>query len=136
LTIAGTYEVTATDSKSCPITKVAGTITALNPPKGMTLTPTAVKCPSNTTDVTITNVVNAAGVAVPTTGLEYRIKLPVPPGTSTYQTSNTFTGLAAGKTYTFEVRDANFCVYEKILDVPSLPVFAVALKSQNNISCS
>lgn len=136
LTIEGDYEVTATDSKSCPITKTAGTIKALNPPKGMTLTPTAVKCPSNTTDVTITNVVNAAGVAVPTTGLEYRIKLPVPPGTSTYQTSNTFTGLAAGKTYTFEVRDANFCVYEKILDVPSLPVFAVALKSQSNISCS
>ena len=136
LTIAGDYEVTATDSKSCPITKAAGTIKALNPPKGMTLTPTAVKCPSNTTDVTITNVVDAAGIALPTAGLEYRIKLPVPPGTSTYQTSNTFTGLAAGKTYTFEVRDANLCVYEKVLDVPSLPVFAVALKSQNEISCS
>ncbi|KAF2332185.1 T9SS type B sorting domain-containing protein [Flavobacterium nitrogenifigens] len=136
LTIAGTYEVTATDSKSCPITKVVGTINALNPPKGMTLTPTAVKCPSNTTDVTITNVVNASGVAVPTAGLEYRIKLPVPPGTSTYQTSNTFTGLAAGKTYTFEVRDANFCVYEQILDVPSLPVFTVSSTSKNDISCS
>ena len=136
LTIPGSYDVTATDSKSCPITKTAGTINALNPPKGMTLTPGAVTCPSNATTVTITNVVNAAGVAVPTTGLEYRIKLPVPPGTSTYQPSNTFTGLAAGVTYTFEVRDANFCVYEKTLNVPSLSVFTVSLLSQNEISCS
>ncbi|OXA79362.1 hypothetical protein B0A65_10430 [Flavobacterium frigidimaris] len=135
LTVPGTYTVTITDSKSCSKTVAAGTIVAPNPPKGMDITPTAVTCPSNTANAVITNVVNAAGDPVPTAGLEYRIKLPVPPGTTTYQTSNTFNGLAAGITYTFEVRDANKCVYEKTLEIKALPVITVTVKSSNNISC-
>lgn len=132
---AGFYSVTITDSKSCSKTVVAGTITALNPPKDMTINPTPVTCPSNKSNVTITNVLNAAGVAVPTAGLKYRIKLPVPPGTTTYQTSNAFNGLNAGVTYTFEVIDANNCVYEESLEIKALPNISVTPKSQNNISC-
>jgi gliding motility-associated-like protein len=135
LTVPGDYTVTITDSKSCSKTVTAGTIVALNPPKGMTLTPSAVTCPSNTSNVIITNVVNDAGIAVPTAGLEYRIKSPTPPGTTTYQPSNSFTGLAAGVTYTFEVRDANKCVYEKSIEIKSLPAITVTVKSSNNISC-
>lgn len=135
LIAAGTYTVEITDSKGCPKTVSAGTIVALNSPAGMTLTPTAVTCPSNTASVTITNVVNAAGVAVPTAGLEYRIKSPTPPGTTTYQTSNQFNGLAAGKTYTFEVRDAKKCVYEKDLEIKALTTIVVTEKSKISISC-
>lgn len=135
LTVPGDYTVTITDSKSCSKTVTAGTIVALNPPKGMTLTPSAVTCPSNTSNVTITNVVNDAGVAVPTAGLEYRIKSPTPPGTTTYQPGNSFNGLAAGVTYVFEVRDANKCVYEKSIEIKSLPAITVTVKSSNNISC-
>lgn len=135
LIAAGTYTVEITDSKGCPKTVSAGTIVALNSPAGMTLTPGAVTCPSNTASVTITNVVNAAGVAVPTAGLEYRIKSPTPPGTTTYQTNNQFNGLAAGVTYTFEVRDAKKCVYEKELEIKALPVFAVTVKSKISIAC-
>lgn len=132
LIIPGNYEVTITDSKGCSKTVSAGTISALNPPKGMTIQNDPVTCPTNTATVTITDVVNEAGVAVPTTGLEYRIKLPT---ATAFQLSNTFAGLAAGVVYTFEVRDANKCVYEKIHEIKALSVFEVKVKSQNDISC-
>ncbi|WP_125718424.1 T9SS type B sorting domain-containing protein [Flavobacterium ustbae] len=136
LTTPGSYSVTATDSKSCTKTvAVVGQIVALNPPKGMTINNSAVTCPSNRANVTITNVVNAAGTGVPTAGLEYRIKAPTASATA-FQSSNTFTGLAAGLTYTFEVRDANKCLYEKIHEIKALPTITVTVKSQNDISCA
>lgn len=133
LTIPGVYEVTVTDRKGCSTTVPAGTIVALNPPKGMTIQNSAVTCPTNTATVTITNVVNEANVAVPTAGLEYRIKAPT---ATAFQSSNTFTGLAAGVIYTFEVRDANKCLYEKVHEIKALPVFAVSVKSKTDITCS
>ncbi|MFH6945277.1 T9SS type B sorting domain-containing protein [Flavobacterium sp. FlaQc-50] len=132
LTAAGVYTVTITDAKSCPKTIPAGTIVALNPPKGMTLTPTAVTCPTNKANVTISNVVNAAGIAVPTTGLKYRMLLPT---VGTYQPSNVFAGLDAGITYKFEVADANNCKFEKEISIASLPTISVTVKSQINVMC-
>ncbi|PBJ12757.1 T9SS type B sorting domain-containing protein [Flavobacterium sp. ACN6] len=133
LSTAGSYSVTVTDSKGCTKTvAVTGTIVALNPPKGMTIGNSAVTCPTNTATVTITNVVNAAGTAVSTTGLEYRIKAPT---ATAFQSGNTFAGLAAGVTYTFEVRDANKCLYEKIHEIKALPVFTVTEKSKTDVKC-
>lgn len=137
LTATGSYEVTVTDSKSCPKTAaVTGSITALNPPKGMKFSNSAVTCPTNKATVTITNVVNAAGVAVPTTGLEYRITAPAASATTTYQPGNSFAGLTAGTAYTFEVRDANKCIYSDSYTIKALPVITVDLKSQTPIKCS
>nr|WP_294783527.1 T9SS type B sorting domain-containing protein [uncultured Flavobacterium sp.] len=135
ITIAGDYEVVITDNKNCSKTVAAGTITALNPPKGMTINNSAVTCPTNKATVTISNVVNGAGVAVPTTGLEYRIKFPAAYATTTYQTSNTFAGIPAGIEFVFEVRDANKCLYEKRYTITELPVIAVTVKSQNPVVC-
>ncbi|MDX6190414.1 DUF11 domain-containing protein [Flavobacterium sp. Fl-318] len=132
LTAAGVYTVTITDAKSCPKTIPAGTIVALNPPKGMTLTPTAITCPTNKANVTISNVVNAAGIAVPTTGLKYRMLLPT---VGAYQPSNVFAGLDAGITYKFEVADANNCKFEKEISIASLPTISVTVKSQINVMC-
>lgn len=135
LSTPGNYSVTVTDSKGCTKTvTVTGTIVALDPPKGMTINNSAVTCPSNRANVTITNVVNAAGTPVSTTGLEYRIKAPTASVTA-FQSGNTFTGLAAGVTYTFEVRDANKCLYEKIHEIKALPVISAAVKSQTNVVC-
>jgi gliding motility-associated-like protein len=137
LTTPGSYSVTVTDSKNCTKTiTVPGQIVAPNPPAGMTINNSAVTCPTNKATVTITNVVNAAGVAVSTTGLEYRIKAPAAYATTTYQSSNSFAGLDAGVTYTFEVRDANKCIYEKVHEIKALPVTSVSVASQSNISCS
>ncbi|WP_433779616.1 T9SS type B sorting domain-containing protein [Flavobacterium anhuiense] len=137
LTTPGSYSVTVTDSKNCTKTiTVPGQIVAPNPPAGMTINNSAVTCPTNKATVTITNVVNAAGVAVSTTGLEYRIKAPAAYATTTFQSSNSFAGLDAGVTYTFEVRDANKCVYEKVYEIKALPVISVSVASQSNISCS
>lgn len=135
LSTPGNYSVTVTDSKGCTKTvTVTGTIVALDPPKGMTINNSAVTCPSNRANVTITNVVNAAGTPVSTTGLEYRIKAPTASVTA-FQSGNTFTGLAAGVTYTFEVRDANKCLYEKIHEIKALPVISATVKSQTNVVC-
>ncbi|MFH6997852.1 T9SS type B sorting domain-containing protein [Flavobacterium sp. FlaQc-57] len=119
ISVAGDYTVTITDSNLCTFTTTPKlTIVDLNPPKGMTITTTtAATCPTNTGSVTITDVVNAANVPVPTTGLEYRI---VSPTATPFQPSNVFDNIKAGITYKFEVRDANKCTYEKthLIDLP------------------
>ncbi|WP_161568421.1 T9SS type B sorting domain-containing protein [Flavobacterium cupreum] len=132
LSTEGVYTVTITDSKSCSVTIPAGTITKLNPPAAMTLTPSKVTCPSNTASVTISDVKNAAGVLLPTAGLQYRMLLPT---VGTYQTSNVFTGLAAGVSYKFEVKDANNCKFEETIFISALPTIAVTFKSQVDIVC-
>lgn len=123
ISVAGDYTVTITDSNDCTFTTTPKlTIVDLNPPKGMTITTTtAATCPSNTGSVTITGVVNAANVPVPTTGLEYRI---VSPTATAFQSSNVFDNIKADITYKFEVRDANKCTYEKT-HLITLPTFTV-----------
>lgn len=135
INIAGAYEVIVTDKKNCSKTVAAGTITALNPPKGMTIKNSAVTCPTNKATITISDVVNAAGALVSTTGLEYRIKSPAPYATTTYQSSAVFAGLPAGIDFVFEVRDARKCVTEKGHKITELPVIAVTLQSQNPVVC-
>ncbi|OXB06568.1 gliding motility-associated C-terminal domain-containing protein [Flavobacterium pectinovorum] len=134
ITVAGVYTVTISDANSCSQTIAAGTINALNPPTGMTITTTtAATCPTNKGSVTITNVVNAAGVAVPTAGLEYRISLPAS-ATTAFQSSNVFNGLDANVLYTFEVRDANKCITSKTHTIALPATFSVG-GTPKNITC-
>lgn len=110
LSTPGIYTVTITDANSCTKTVAAGTIAPLNKPAAMTITTTtAATCPTNKGSITITDVKNAAGVLIAGT-LEYRIVLPT---ATAFQPSNIFNNLDANVAYTFEVRDANKCTYQK-----------------------
>ncbi|MGA9639367.1 beta strand repeat-containing protein, partial [Flavobacterium sp.] len=132
LTVAGNYTVVVTDGKGCAITTTpALTIVALNPPAAMTISNSALTCPTNKATVTITNVTNSAGDAI-TSGLEYRMVLPT---AGTFSSSNSFANLDPGITYTFEVKDANNCKYSKTHTITSLPVFTVGLKSSVDVTC-
>ncbi|WP_348811958.1 T9SS type B sorting domain-containing protein [Flavobacterium maritimum] len=132
LSVAGNYTVTVTDAKNCSVTSSPPmVISALNPPAAMTIGNSALTCPTNKATVTITNVMNSAGVLI-MSGLEYRI---VSPTATPFQSSNSFAGLDPGIIYTFEVRDANNCRYSKPYTITPLPVFTVALKSFVNETC-
>ncbi|MDP5198362.1 T9SS type B sorting domain-containing protein [Flavobacterium sp. DG2-3] len=106
INVAGNYTVRITDANSCSVVENAGTVNALNAPTAMTITTTtAATCPDNKGSVTITNVRNAAGVAITGT-LEYRIIAPITVGPNS---TGVFNNLDANVEYTFEVRDANQC---------------------------
>ncbi|WP_343705066.1 T9SS type B sorting domain-containing protein [Flavobacterium sp.] len=110
INVAGVYTVRITDANSCSVVISAGTVNKLNPPAAMTITTTtAATCPDNKGSVTITNVLDAAGVAITGT-LEYRIIAPITAGPNS---TGIFNGLDANVEYTFEVRDANQCKYTK-----------------------
>ncbi|WP_433834502.1 T9SS type B sorting domain-containing protein [Flavobacterium anhuiense] len=108
INVAGIYTVRITDANNCSVVVNAGTVNSLNPPAAMTIsTTTAATCPDNKGSVTITNVTNAAGVALTGT-LEYRIIAPITAGPNN---TGVFNGLDANVEYTFEVRDANQCKF-------------------------
>ncbi|WAC02213.1 hypothetical protein N7U66_21085 [Lacinutrix neustonica] len=123
---AGTYTITVQDANSC--TAIVGTITIdpLDPPTDLTFSSTALTCPSNTSDVTLT----ATGGS-PT--LEYQIIAPAGAATP-YQSSNVFTGLAPG-TYTFQVNDGNACTYSESYTITALPALTVVGQTLNDITC-
>ncbi|WP_082041785.1 SprB repeat-containing protein [Lacinutrix sp. Hel_I_90] len=123
---AGTYTITVQDANNC--TSVVGTITIapLDPPTDLMFSNTALTCPSNTSDVTITTT-----GGTPT--LEYQIIAPAGAATP-YQASNVFTGLAPG-TYTFQVNDANACTYSESYTITALPALTVVGQNLNDITC-
>ncbi|MFN4257206.1 MAG: MopE-related protein, partial [Saprospiraceae bacterium] len=101
---AGTYTVTATDTKMCQIT---GSFTLTEPPV-----------------LAITNIISAPS------GTKYRVTVTatggVPPlkyrrntatGFTSANTTGIFTGLVAG-TYTFRVEDANGCIVNQVQAIP------------------
>jgi gliding motility-associated-like protein len=123
----GTYTVTVQDSSGCSENINTITIESLNPPTDLDFDSTALTCPSNLSTVTITNV--TGGI----TPLEYQIIAPSGAATG-YQTSNVFADLAPG-TYTFQVRDANDCIYSESYTITPLDAISVVGESLNNISC-
>lgn len=126
LNTPGVYEVKISDKNSCSKTIPAGTINALNRPAAMTITTTtAATCPTNKGSVTITNVRNAAGVAITGT-LEYRIISPITAGPNS---TGVFNNLDANVLYTFEVRDANQCKYTDTHTIAPPASFTVGSKS-------
>lgn len=124
----GTYTITIKDASGC--TNIAGVITIvpLNPPTDLTITSSPVTCPSNTSDVTI------SGVTGGVTPLEYQIIAPASAVTP-YQTSNVFTGLAPG-TYTFQVKDANECIYSESYTIAPLPPLTVSTVLTKDLDCT
>ena len=123
----GTYDVVIKDANDCTFVTNEITILPLDPPTDLTFSNTPITCPTNTAAVTITGVIG--GVAP----FEYRITAPAPAVTP-YQTSATFAGLAPG-TYTFEVKDANDCVYSESYAIQPLPALSVVGQPINDVSC-
>ncbi len=122
----GTYTVTIRDDSGCTIALAPIDIDALNPPTDLAFSNTPLTCPTLESDVTIT----------PTGGegtLEYRITAPAG-ATTGYQNSNVFTGLTPN-VYTFEVRDANNCVYSESYNIDNIPVLAATGQTIRNVSC-
>jgi len=123
----GTYTLTIRDANGCTFIPASVVINPLNPPTDMTFSSTPLTCPSNTSTVTITSVTD--GVSP----FEYQIIAPVASATA-YQSSNVFSGLAAG-TYTFQVRDANDCTYSESYTIDPLPGLTVVGQQTSNVSC-
>ena len=123
----GTYTVTIRDANSCTFVTASITIDPLDPPTDLMFTNTQLSCPTLTSDVTIT------GTTGGTLPLEYQIIAPIASATA-YQTSNIFTGLAPG-TYTFQVRDANDCVYSESYTINPLDPLSVVGQTLNDITC-
>ncbi|MGS2726237.1 T9SS type B sorting domain-containing protein [Psychroserpens sp. BH13MA-6] len=125
---AGTYTVIIQDANSCTFIANVITIAPLDPPTDITFDSSPVTCPSNTSDVTIT------GVTGGTTPLEYQIIAPSAYATA-YQTSNVFAGLEPG-TYTFQVRDANDCVYSESYTIDPIPSPTVNVVLAEGLDCT
>lgn len=128
LTVAGSYTVTATDAKGCPLTSAPMAIDALTPPTAMTFTNTLVTCPTNKTDITIDTY---TGGSLP---VEYRISAPAAAVTP-FQSSATFTNLDPGVTYRFEIRDAKNCLFSTTYSVPVLPTLSASGVVVSNVVC-
>ena len=124
----GTYTVTIRDSSGCAFIAAPVVIEALNPPTDLDFTSSTLVCPAITSDITITGTTGGTGT------LEYQIMAPTASATA-YQNSNIFTGLSPD-TYTFQVRDANGCVYSESFTVMPLPPITVTPVITKNLDCS
>ena len=122
----GTYTVTVRDASNCTFATAPITIEPLNPPTDLDFTSTALTCPTNTSDVTITT---TGGNGV----LEYQIIAPSGSATA-YQNSNTFTSLMPG-VYTFQVRDENDCVYSESYNISALPILNIVSQTLSDVTC-
>ncbi|WP_142786287.1 T9SS type B sorting domain-containing protein [Changchengzhania lutea] len=123
----GTYTITIRDTNACTFVAAPITIDSLDPPTDLTFSNTPVSCPSNTSDVTLT----VTGGTVP---LEYQIIAPAASATG-YQSSNVFNGLEPD-TYTFQVRDANDCVYSESYTIAPLPPITLSTVLTKDLDCT
>jgi hypothetical protein len=120
---AGTVTYIVTDANGCPASRP------------ITLTQPAVLTASNPTSGTIT--VNGGNTTitqpVPTGGVSpYTYSL----NTGAFQSSNVFTGVAAG-TYTVNIKDANGCIITKSISITQPAVFsASAVQTGPAINCN
>ncbi len=119
---AGTYSYTVTDGAGASTTT---SITVTQPTIiTSTVTPGTIAVFGGTTTVTV----SAAGG---TTAYTYKLN------SGSYQSSNTFTGVAAG-THTVTVKDANGCTLAKTITItqPAAPDPLVAASAAGTISCN
>ena len=124
----GTYNVTIRDSSGCAFIATPVVVEALNPPTDLDFTSSTLVCPAITSDITITGTTGGTGT------LEYQIIAPTTSATA-YQNSNIFTGLSPD-TYTFQIRDANGCVYSESYTVVPLAPITVGTVITKNLDCS
>ncbi len=126
--VNGTYTVTIRDASACTFITAPAIIAPLNPPTDLTFSNTPLSCPTLTSDVTITG---TSGGILP---LEYQIIAPAG-ATTPYQSSNIFSGLAPD-TYTFQVRDANNCLYSESYTIAPLPPLAISTVLTKDLDCT
>jgi gliding motility-associated-like protein len=123
----GSYTVTIRDISGCTINTTPINIAPLDPPTDLSFSNSPLTCPTNLSVVTINSTTGGTGT------LEYRIVAPAASATP-YQASTVFSGLAPD-TYTFEVKDANDCIYTETYTVTPLPVLTVVGQKINDITC-
>lgn len=121
---AGTYTVTIKDSAGCTLVLAPIVIPPLTPPTDITFAATALSCPANTSNVTLTVTGGAPA-------LTYQIILPTP---GIPQVSNIFNNLAPG-TYTFLVTDSKNCTYQESFTINPLPPLTVTPTVIRNVRC-
>tara|TARA_R110000787_G_scaffold28923_5_gene78811 strand:+ start:50469 stop:60143 length:9675 start_codon:yes stop_codon:yes gene_type:complete len=124
---AGTYTITILDANDCAFITNEITIPSLDPPTDLMFSNSPLTCPTNLVTITITE---TTGGVPP---LEYQIIAPAADATS-YQTSTIFTDLAPN-VYTFQVKDANDCIYSESYAIESLPTIDIFGETINNVSC-
>ncbi len=123
----GTYTVIIKDANDCTFITNEITIPQLDPPIDLMFSNSPLSCPTNTTTVTITG---TTGGVPP---LEYQITAPATAVTP-YQSSTVFSGLIPD-IYTFQVKDANDCVYSESYSIEPLPPIEIFSETINNVSC-
>ncbi|WP_281227242.1 T9SS type B sorting domain-containing protein [Flavobacterium aquiphilum] len=127
ISVVGSYTVTISDSNGCSFTTPAMSIVALNPPTDLAFSPSALSCPTNKSNVTITTT-PAAG----NTPYSYTILPSLPAGAVVTLTG--IDNLSPG-TYTFEVTDAKGCKYSESYEIIALPNLSVNGVLNNNVKC-
>ncbi len=125
--INGTYTIIIKDANDCTFITNEIIIPPLDPPTDLFFSNSPLTCPSNTTTVTITG---TTGGVPP---LEYQIIAPATAATP-YQSSNVFTDLVPD-IYTFQVKDANDCIYSESYAIEPLPTIDIFGETLNNVSC-
>ncbi|SNR86953.1 T9SS type B sorting domain-containing protein, partial [Flavobacterium sp. ov086] len=129
----GTTDVTVNysvkDANGC-ITTGSVTLFKLNPPVIDKITPSAITCLAGATTSTVTvDLVAGTGVVA----LKYETIAPSQ-AIIAQQSSNSFTGLAAGS-YTFKVTDANGCFDTKVITINTAVKIAVSGNKNNDVKC-
>ncbi|MGH2665260.1 T9SS type B sorting domain-containing protein [Flavobacterium sp.] len=122
----GTYTITIKDANGCTFVCAPVTVAPLNPPTDLSFVGTALSCPANTSNVTLT--VTGSNPA-------YTYQITAPAGSVTGpQASNVFNNLAPG-TYTFLVRDSKNCTYQENYTINPLPALSVTGSVIANVRC-
>lgn len=128
---AGTYTITIKDANGCIITTNPITLTVPLSPTDITLTSSAITCPSLSTNIQAT----AVGGTAPYT---YQIISPstINPTNVTGNTAN-FNNLPVSSTtiFTVKVTDANGCEYQKNIPVQTISLISVSGLVNNNVAC-
>ena len=122
----GTYSITIKDTAGCTFLTNSVTILPLSAPTDLSFSTTAITCPSNTTNVTISTV----GSNAP---FQYQITQPISAATA-YQASNVFSNLSPGS-YTFQVIDAKSCTYSEYFTITPITPIAVLGQLVGNVKC-
>jgi len=125
---AGTYIVTIRDANNCTITTSSITFVQPTPPTDITFVASSVTCPNLTSNVTATIIGGTA---------PYVVQITSPsaiPATTTVGNVASFNNLPIG-TYTFNVTDANGCLYQKNFTINPINFINVTGSLMSNVVC-
>ena len=124
----GTYTLTVRDANGCATVAPPVTIDPLTPPNDLVFTATNPTCPALVSDIST----SVTGGEAP-----FVFEIIAPAGllaSGTTGNSATFDALAPN-TYTFQVTDANGCVYQENYTIPPVTPVQVTGTLVSNVSC-